>query len=116
LVSVMTGSDFRDLGTCYLAEIERLAPAAAHITDKMPGNFIFAGLIHLALPDAPIIHTVRDPIDICLSCFSNLFVAKQNHTYDLAELGRYYRITRHLWRTGEGCCRPGVFSTFASRT
>jgi hypothetical protein len=101
LVSVMTGSDFRDLGTCYLAEIERLAPAAAHITDKMPGNFIFAGLIHLALPDAPIIHAVRDPIDTCLSCFSKLFVAKQNHTYDLAELGRYYRHYQALmahWR------------------
>ena len=83
------------------AEIERSAPAAAHITDKVPGNFIFAGLIHLALPDAPIIHAVRDPIDTCLSCFSKLFVAKQNHTYDLAELGRYYRHYQALmahWR------------------
>jgi hypothetical protein len=43
------------------------------------------------LPNAPIIHTVRDPVDTCISCFSKLFTAEQNHTYDLAELGRYYR-------------------------
>ncbi len=87
----MTDADFRDLGTRYLAETERLAPAATHITDKMPGNFIFAGLIHLALPNAPIIHTIRDPVDTCLSCFSKLFTGEQNHAYDLGELGRYYR-------------------------
>ena len=57
----------------------------------MPRNFIFAGLIHMALPNAPIIHTIRDPIDTCLSCFSKLFSEHQNYTYDLGELGRYYR-------------------------
>ncbi len=81
----------RQIGARYLAELRALAPAAAHVTDKMPANFFFAGLIHLALPNAPIIHTVRDPVDTCLSCFSKLFSAEQNHTYDLAELGRYYR-------------------------
>ena len=92
LVSDMTDEDFRDLGARYLAEIERLAPESIHITDKTLGNFMFAGLVHLALPNAPIIHTVRDPVDTCLSCFSKLFIGGQyHHTYDLAELGRYYR-------------------------
>jgi len=57
----------------------------------MPGNFMFVGLIHLALPDARIIHVRRDPRDTCLSCYSKLFSAPQDFTYDLAELGRYYR-------------------------
>jgi hypothetical protein len=87
----MTDQQFRELGRRYLAGIERLAPAASHITDKMPTNFIFAGLIHLALPDATIIHTVRDPADTCISCFSKLFTEGHLQTYDLAELGRYYR-------------------------
>jgi tetratricopeptide (TPR) repeat protein len=91
LLSGMTGEDFREVGARYLAELERLAPAATRITDKLPGNFMFAGLIHLALPNAIIIHTNRDPVDTCLSCFSKLFTEGQNHTYDLAELGRYYR-------------------------
>ena len=87
----MTGQDLCDLGTRYVSEIGRLAPAATNITDKMPENFLLAGLIYLALPNAPIIHTIRDPVDTCLSCFSKLFAEGQNHTYDLAELGRYYR-------------------------
>jgi tetratricopeptide (TPR) repeat protein len=87
----LTDADIRDLGARYLAETTRLAPSAARITDKMPANFKFVGLIHLALPNATIIHAVRDPVDTCLSCFSKLFSEGQNHTYDLAELGRYYR-------------------------
>ena len=74
---------------------------AERVTDKMPSNYYFAGLIHLALPNAKIIHTVRDPVDTCISCFSKLFTAEQNHTYDLGELGRYYRRYERLmahWR------------------
>jgi tetratricopeptide (TPR) repeat protein len=96
-----TGEDYRDLGARYLAEVERLAPGAARITDKMPKNFMHVGLIHLALPNATIIHTVRDPVDTCLSSFSRLYTAEQGYTYDLAELGRYYRQYRALmahWR------------------
>jgi len=91
LASVMTDQDFRDLGQRYLAKIESMAPPAIRITDKTLGNFIATGLIHLALPNAPIIHTFRDPIDTCLSCYSKLFSTEQNHTYDLGELGRYYK-------------------------
>ena len=50
-----------------------------------------AGLIHLALPNARIIHIRRDPRDTALSCFSILFRGGLEYTYDLAELGRYYR-------------------------
>jgi hypothetical protein len=67
----------------------------------MPSNFFFAGIIHLALPCARIIHTVRDPVDTCISCFSKLFSGEQSHTYDLAELGRYHRRYQQLmahWR------------------
>jgi len=59
-------------------------------------------LIHLMLPNAKIIHVNRNPVDTCVSCFTRLFHRKQEHTYDLAELGRYYadyaRLMDH-WRT-----------------
>src|SRR5579871_4355609 len=90
-ISSLTAQDFCALGRRYSAALENLAPRAGRITDKMPSNFRFAGLIHLALPNATIIHTVRDPVDTCLSCFSKLFATEQGHTFDLAELGRYYR-------------------------
>jgi hypothetical protein len=91
LVRAMSEEDLRQLGTNYLDATTALAPEAARITDKMPFNFHFVGLIHLALPHARIIHTRRDPVDTCLSCFSTLFTAGQPYGYDLGELGRYYR-------------------------
>jgi tetratricopeptide (TPR) repeat protein len=81
----------RELGTRYVESVRALAPAAARITDKMPVNFRLLGLIHLALPNARIIHARRDPVDTCLSCFARAFTGDQPFSYDLAELGRYYR-------------------------
>lgn len=88
-------------GADYVAGLQQRAPEARCITDKMPANFLAVGLIHLMLPNAKIIHVNRDPADTCLSCFTTLFNRKNEHTYDLAELGRYYagyaRLMEH-WR------------------
>jgi tetratricopeptide (TPR) repeat protein len=100
-VWTMTNDALHRMGAEYLAALRLLAPDAARITDKMPGNFLFVGLIRLILPNARIIHTMRDPVDTCLSCYSKLFTGAQSYTYDLAELGRYYRAYRRLmahWR------------------
>jgi len=90
------------LGARYLDATAALAPAGARrITDKMLGNFRHAGLIALALPGARIIHTRRNPLDTCVSCFTALFAGHQPFTYDLGELGRYYRGYQRLmahWR------------------
>jgi Tfp pilus assembly protein PilF len=94
------------IGARYDAMLRELAanhgaPKAERITNKMPSNYYFAGLIHLALPNAKIIHTIRDPLDTCMSCFSRLFAEEQNYTYDLGELGRYYQRYERLmahWR------------------
>lgn len=87
---------FAEFGARYAAAVAALAPQARFIVNKMPANFFFVGLIHLALPNARIIHVMRDPLDTCLSCFSKLFAAGHEHTYDLGELGRYYRAYRGL--------------------
>jgi Flp pilus assembly protein TadD len=91
MMSDMWAKHFRTLAAFYLERLKQRAPGAARITDKMTTNFLFAGLIHLALPNAVIIHAVRNPIDTCVSCFSLNFTRGMMHTYDLAELGRYYR-------------------------
>jgi tetratricopeptide (TPR) repeat protein len=100
-VAVMLDEQLRGLGVEYIRAIQCLAPEAERIIDKMPNNFFHAGLIHLALPNARIIHLRRDPRDTALSCFSTLFVMGHAHTYDLAELGRYMRAYENLmqhWR------------------
>jgi tetratricopeptide (TPR) repeat protein len=91
MVARMSGEQLRRLGMSYVDRIRACAPRAARIVNKMPANFGSIGLIHLALPNARIIHTSRDPIDTCLSCFSLLFAGGHPYSYDLAELGRYYR-------------------------
>ncbi|MBV8538494.1 MAG: sulfotransferase, partial [Alphaproteobacteria bacterium] len=99
---VAADAALRDVGTRYVDAVKPLAPGALRITDKMPANFRLAGLIHLALPNARIIHARRNPIDTCLSCFGRAFTGDQPFTYDLAELGRYYRAYDGLmahWRS-----------------
>ena len=107
VVSGMSSEQFGEFGARYVAELRRLDPKAARIVNKLPWNYVLAGLIHLALPNATIIHTVRDPVDTCLSCFSKLFAEEQNHTYDLAELGRYCRAYQALMAHWHRVLPPG---------
>ena len=90
-VPAITAEALRDLGADYVRSIEADAPAVERIVNKLPLNFKYVGLIHLALPNARIIHVRRDPLDTCFSCFSLLFSGDQPFTYDLGELARYYR-------------------------
>ena len=102
IVPGMPGEQLDEVGARYLESVRALSPDAPRITDKMPANFRFAGLIHLALPGARIIHARRDPLATCLSCFERHFAKDhQPFSYDLAELGRYYRAYEDLmahWR------------------
>jgi hypothetical protein len=90
VVTLLPG-ERRRLGARYLKGIRAAAPAAARIVDKMPLNFPYLGLIHLTLPRARIIHVRRDPVDTCCSCFSLLLTGNLAFTYELGELGRFYR-------------------------
>ena len=91
-----------DFGRNYLARVLGDAPRdTRRVIDKMPNNFLHAGIIHLALPGARIIHCRRDPVDTCLSCYSKLFTTGQEFSYDMAELGGYFRAYAALmahWR------------------
>ncbi len=105
-VAALDAGALQRIGARYAAMLRELAadhgaPSAERVTNKTPSNYYCAGLIHLALPNAKIIHIIRDPLDTCMSCFSKLFTEEQNHTYDLGELGRYYRRYERLmahWR------------------
>lgn len=95
------GESFTQLGRAYVARLREYAPDAACVTDKMPGNFYYVGLIRLALPHARIIHVTRDPVDTCFSCFSIPFSSNLPYLYELGEIARYYRCYEGLmqhWR------------------
>jgi len=101
-IATLSAEDLKGLGRRYIDSIVRSAPQSPeHITDKMPDNFRYLGLIHIIMPQARIIHVRRNPFDTCLSCFSKLFAGDIPYSYDLFELGRYYRAYESLmehWR------------------
>ncbi|MGA9891770.1 MAG: sulfotransferase [Xanthobacteraceae bacterium] len=103
----MSPEHFEALGSLYLHRMMQRSLTATRISDKTTVNFLFVGLIHLALPNATIIHAVRDPADTCMSCFSTHFTSGQEHTYDLGELGRYYRHYRALMAHWHDVLPPG---------
>jgi len=108
LAAAMSGEDLRRLGSHYVGRVSATSPEAARIVDKMPINFLYLGLIHMALPRARVIHVRRDPVDTCLSCFSLLFTGDLPHTYDLGELGRYYGAYAALMEHWRSVLPPGV--------
>jgi hypothetical protein len=81
------------LGQIYLDYINGLTTTInpIRITDKMPGNFQHLGLISLLFPNARIIHTRRNPLDTCLSIYFQNFAGYHGYSYDLGNLGFYYR-------------------------
>ena len=102
LAEALTPDQLERMGAEYAGRLQALAPGAARVIDKLPGNFLFAGLIRLMLPKARIIHCARDPLDTCLSCYETRFAKGNPFTYDLHELGLHYRGYERLmqhWRT-----------------
>jgi len=91
-LAALAPAELRQLGEDYLARtrIQRKTHKPRFI-DKLPNNFLHTGFIHLMLPNARIIDARRHPLGCCFSCFKQHFARGQNFTYDLAELGAYYR-------------------------
>jgi tetratricopeptide (TPR) repeat protein len=79
------------LGRRYIAETAPLRGARPYFIDKMPNNFSHVGLIQAILPRAIIIDARRHPMDACFSTYKQHFAEGQSFSYDLEDLGRYYR-------------------------
>jgi len=91
------------MGKSYIKSVRSISPTTRFITDKMPRNFLFIGLIKLILPNAKIIHCCRNSMDTCLSIFKSYF-AGPGHEYanDLVDLGQYFKLYKTLmehWKT-----------------
>ncbi|MCH8861509.1 MAG: sulfotransferase [Proteobacteria bacterium] len=91
-ISAFDDAAFRRIAGGYLQHLKSQAPDARCITDKMPQNFLYVGLIARAFPGAKIIHCRRDPMDTCLSIYKRFFTSPNPWAYDLASLGGYYRL------------------------
>jgi tetratricopeptide (TPR) repeat protein len=98
--------DFAALGRRYLAGVNGFARAKPLFIDKLPSNFLYIGLIRLALPRARIVHLRRRPMDAGYAIYKTLFRMGYPYSYDQADLGRYmaayYRLMDHWRRAAPG--------------
>jgi tetratricopeptide (TPR) repeat protein len=84
-------AQFAHFGRRYIDETAPLRSGRPHFIDKMPNNFSHVGFIHSMLPNATIIDVRRHPMDSCFSTYKQHFAEGQSFSYDLEDLGRYYR-------------------------
>lgn len=92
ILADLDADECRALGERYLAQTRAQRRTDAPIfIDKMPNNFLHLGLIHLILPNARIVDARRHPLACCFSVFKQHFARGQGFSYDLGEVGRYYR-------------------------
>ncbi len=84
---------FKTLGEDYVKKIKEISNNSKFITDKLPINFLWIGLIKLILPNSKIIHCYRNSRDNCFSIFKNFFPSsKLNFAYNLKEIVDYYNL------------------------
>jgi tetratricopeptide (TPR) repeat protein len=85
------GDQDRPVAELALERMRRFSTQAGRIIDKDLSNFLHLGAVHRTFPRARIIHCRRDPLDTCYSAYTKLFVGENAFTYDMRELGLYYR-------------------------
>jgi len=104
--------DFSALGHAYLRAIASYAPARPITTDKLPSNFLYIGLLRLALPRARIVHLTRSPMDTAWAIYKTLFRMGYPYSYDLADLAAYMQAYRRLMAHWHAAC-PGYVHDIA---
>ena len=87
----LSDEELTEFGEQFIADTSLHRQGAPFFIDKMPNNFRHIGLIKLILPNAKVIDARRDPMACCFSGFKQLFAEGQEFTYDLSDVGQYYR-------------------------
>lgn len=88
--------DFAEVGRRYLAGLGWRLGDEPFFTDKQPANFLHVGFICHALPQARILHLVRDPMETCFSNLRELYSGINEHSYDQRDLAGYFLQYRRL--------------------
>ncbi|AZN95947.1 tetratricopeptide repeat protein [Mesorhizobium sp. M9A.F.Ca.ET.002.03.1.2] len=92
-IADMSDKVYAEAGQAYLDLLHARYPGFRHVTDKMPGNFLLVGFIHLMLPKAKIIHCARDAAATCLSIYKVHFRGDSHrYGYDLGELADFHNL------------------------
>ena len=100
---------FARLRGAYLQGLRGVHPTARRVTDKRPDNFLHIGLIKAMFPDAKIVHTVREPLDNCLSVWFLHLDPTMAYAFDLADTGHWYRQYARLMKHWKALFSDAIF-------
>ena len=88
--------DFGEIGRRYLARTQWRARGKPYFVDSRPDNWMYAGLIHAALPRARILHVTCEPMDACFAQYRSFFPDTHEYANDLTALAAHHRLYRKL--------------------
>lgn len=91
----LTADGWQRIGRDYMERCREWTALTPVFTDKLPGNLPFVGLILAMHPDALVVAVRRDPMDVCWSCYRQLFVSGSEFSYDLEDLAAYWKDMDH---------------------
>ncbi|MGA9574905.1 MAG: sulfotransferase, partial [Lysobacterales bacterium] len=101
---------FEQFGRIYMEKIDMLDGQSRRLTDKMPFNMMMIGLIKIALPNAKIIHCVRDARDTCLSIYKqNFTTGNYRFAYDLRTVAQFYKQYQLLMKHWHEVIPGGIY-------
>lgn len=87
------------IGGMYLQTSSKMRGNTPRFVDKLPQNYLLLPLILKALPNAKIVHLVRDPMDACFASFKQLFADAYLHSYEQTEMARHHARYLELMQT-----------------
>ena len=90
-IDILEPDMIENLRNIYINKHASLINKTLYFTDKLPFNFALVGFLMLIFPKAKFIHIYKHPLDSCLSCYKQFFTGGQEYSYNLSELGAYYK-------------------------
>lgn len=98
IIGQLNESSCNVLAMQYMDLVRKYYGDADVVVDKMPANFLYLGMISVMFPDAAVIHSMRNPLDICLSCYCMNFGDRLAYTNNFSQLLEYYKSYADLMR------------------
>jgi hypothetical protein len=110
-IAELNSEELTSLGLKYLETIQKCSNGTyKYVSDKLPSNFWYIAMIRYILPQAIIIHSERDAMDTCFSCYQQNFVSGHSYIYKLENVGHYYNCYRELMQHWNGLYGDEIYN------
>ena len=83
----------------YFEKVKNLSRGNLFVTDKMPQNFRYIGLILAIFPEAKILHIKRNPAAVCWANYKQWFRSKElSYSYSISDVIKYFKLYEDIMK------------------